>query len=172
MHKNLQILVNCFARIHICGNLHYLRIVYCSLVSNASRSIVSWQSIILGHKELNVFIIHYDVLSVACDAKKQWLMTGTIIHKASEKLEHLMVDIHMYVCISFYTTLLLKLYKSVCACTKHTAVTSLYQCTTKTSYSFNLFHYAHKNGMHFGMCQAGGELPTQIDRFCARPKEC
>ena len=26
--------------------------------------------------------------------------------------------------------------------------------------------------MHFGICQAGGELPRRIDQFRARPKEC
>ena len=45
---------------------------------------------------------------------------------------------------------------------------------------FNLFHFTHKNGMHLGMFQGGGELSrltgrkalTQIVQFHARPKEC
>ena len=56
-----------------------------------------------------------------------WVPWFTKYTKASEKLEHAMVIILyvFYVCISFCTTLLLKLAKSVCTCTKHTAVTSL-----------------------------------------------
>ena len=45
---------------------------------------------------------------------------------------------------------------------------------------FNIFHFAYKKVMHFGMFQAGGELSRQtgsevlmqIDKFIFRPEEC
>ena len=84
-----------------------------------------------------------------CSSRHKEVMAhdGTMIHKftkASEQLEHAMVDICMYVCISFCTIPLLKLARSVCSCIKHTAVTGQLLVHYWNTMQFNLFHFAHK----------------------------
>ena len=72
-----------------------------SLKNFASYNMASWQSSIwiVDHKELSIFsiIMICDLLSAAHNRKKYQLMMGIMIHKASEQLEHAMVDIRTYV---------------------------------------------------------------------------
>ena len=75
---------------------------------------------ILGHKDL-MFFIHYDALQRATQRSNSswWVPWFTKYTKASEQLEHAMVNICMYI-FHFAQHLSLKLARSVCACTYQT----------------------------------------------------